>query len=77
MSDQDTSSNLFVLMTRNVEGTSYENREINMAFEKAHLLLFAIVPPQIGSIIELEARYMIDRIAYSKGKIVLYVTLFF
>ena len=47
-----------------------------MAFEKAHLLLFAIVPPQIGSIIELEARYMIDRIAYSKGKIVLYVTLF-
>jgi hypothetical protein len=75
MSEHDTPSELFTIRTRNVPGSKYEDRHVNMAFENQHMPLFKVVPPTVGSYIHLEARFKIDAILYYKGKIVLCCTL--
>lgn len=77
MSEHDTESSIFRVRTRNSEGSPYEDRAINMAFENQHMPLFKVVPPAVGSFIYLESKYRIDAIAYHKGKIVLCLTLDF
>lgn len=74
MSEHDTPSTLFTLMTRMIDGAKYEDRSVNMAFENKHLPLFKVVPPMVGSFIYIEYKYRIDAIAYHKGKIVLFLT---
>ena len=74
MSDRDTPSQIFRLRTRMFNGKEYEDRDVNMEFEKNHIELFKVVPPTVGSFIYLEWKYRIDAIAYHKGKIVLCMT---
>lgn len=74
MSDRDTPSQIFRLRTRHFGDMEYEDRDVNMEFEKTHIELFKIVPPTIGSFIYLEWKYQVDAIAYQKGKIILCMT---
>lgn len=78
MSDSSTPSEIFLVGTRNVEGQSYTDRHVNLDFEKRHLAMFKIVPPAVGSFLDLECFYRIDLIRYSKdGKIVILCTAHF
>lgn len=77
MSEYDTESSVFRLRTRNSDGSPYNERSVNVAFENKFMPLFKIVPPTAGSFIYLEAKYRIDAVAYHKGKIILCCTLEF
>lgn len=72
--DADTPSKVFRVRTRRSENSPYEDRDINMVFEKDYIELFKIVPPTFGSFIYLESKFRIDDIAYHKGKIILCLT---
>lgn len=74
MSDQDTQSELFTLMVKNDPNRKvYEDRHVNMVFEKRMLNLFKVVPPAVGMIINIEKRFVIDMIEYKNTKVVFYI----
>jgi hypothetical protein len=75
--ENDIESSLFTLLVRPSPHCKYEDRKVNMAFENAHMPLFKVVPPTVGSFIYLECRMMIEAIAYKNGKIVLAVVMAF
>jgi hypothetical protein len=78
MSDHDTPSETFILATRTCENSQYQPRHVNLAFDKLHIPMFKVVPPTIGSFIDLECMFRIDAIKYGKdGKIILYATAHF
>ena len=74
MSDNDTESTLFCLFTRNWKEMHYRERPVNKAFENEFMPLFKVVPPSVGSFIQLEAKYLIDEVGYAEGKIILCCT---
>lgn len=67
--DHDTPSTVFLIGTRNVEGQAYTDRQVNLDFEKRHLAMFKIVPPAVGSFLDLECLYKIDTIRYAKRSV--------
>jgi hypothetical protein len=74
MDDNSTPSSIFSLLVRSGEDGVYQDRAVNKSFEYAHMQMFKIVPPTVGSFIYLEYKMRIDAISYKKGKIILSVT---
>lgn len=71
---QEVMSTKFSLKFRRSDQKVYKERSVNKSFEDRHIEMFKIVPPCVGSILNLECSMRIDSIEYNDGEIVFWVS---